>query len=279
MKSKQSSRWIVASFLLTLALATVAAPQKFGTRQLEIPEPRGFVPLSTASPRFMELAQGYLPAGNHLLEVYATPADRDVLAGGGGKDLERYLQLQTLRKVEGQPISTGDFAEASKEMESELAKAFANIGDQASQLMQQGNAASKAKSGVDPQIAASDIGYLGAYRHEPWGMFFSISTKVSAGAAGPQKMICSGALVLIDHQLAYLYAYANFNSAADRTWAQAAVSDWADAIHAANPDDPALEATAEPLRSGFNWHRIIAMGLLGGCVGAVVGVIRRRRGR
>jgi hypothetical protein len=277
MRSKQPSRWIVATFLLTLALATVAAPQKFGTRQLEIPEPRGFVPLSTASPRFMELAQGYLPAGNHLLEVYATPADRDALASGEGKELKRYLQLQTMRKVEGQAISAGDFGEASKEMESELAKAFANIGDQASQLMQQGNAASKAKSGVDPQLAASDIGYLGAYRHEPWGMFFSISTKVSSGAAEPTKMICSGALVLIDHQLAYLYAYANFNSAADRTWAQAAVSDWADAIHVANPDDPALEASAQSLRPGFSWSRVAFGAGIGAFVGLMLKLFRKKQ--
>lgn len=271
MKSGQSSRWIVAGLLFTLAIAAIAAPQTFGARQLEIPEPQGFVALSAASPRFMEMAQAYLPPGNRLVEVYATPADRSVFAAGGGKDMQRYLQLQTLRKAEGKPISSADFKEESQEMESGLKQAFANIDSQAGELLNKGNAAFKEKEGVDPQIGASDFGYLGSYRSEPWGMFFSISTKIAAGAEA-HKMICSGALALINHQIVYLYAYSNFDQASDRIWAENAVSAWADAVHVANPDDPALEAQAERL-GGFSWKGVGRGALIGGIVGGFVGLV------
>jgi hypothetical protein len=263
-------QWTVAGLFLALTIGAVATPQKFGTRQLEIPDPQGFVPLSGASPRFMEMAAAYLPPTNRLLEVYATPADRDVFAAGSGKDLLRYFQLQTLRKVEGEPISSADFAEASAEMESGLKQTFANIDTQASDLLSKGNASVKEKAGVDPQIAASDFGYLGVYRREPWAMFFSISTKVAAGADS-HKLICAGALTLINHQLIYLYAYANFDQPADRSWAESAVSSWADAVHAANPDDAAMEATASPL--GFNWRGVGRAGLIGGIIGGLVGLV------
>jgi hypothetical protein len=268
---------MIAAMLLTLAVATAAAPQKFGTRQLEIPEPRGFVALADASPMFRDMAQAYLPPDNRLIEIYTTPEDHAVFAGGDAKDLERYLQLQTMRKADGQPISAADFSATAKELESGLQEAFASLDNQASQLTQQGNATFKEKNGVDPHIAAKDFGYLGAFRREPWGMFFAISTKVSIGTDTPKKMICAGALALIDHQLTYLYAYSAYNSAADRVWAQTAVSDWADAIHAANPDDPALEASAQPFFSHFDWSRVGIGAGIGALVGLVVSLMRRKR--
>jgi hypothetical protein len=263
-------QWTLAGLLLALAVGAMATPQKFGSRQLEIPDPQGFVPLSAASPRFMEMAQAYIPPTNRLVEVYATPADRAVFAAGSGKDLARYLQLQTLRKVEGQPISSADFAEASQEMEAGLKEAFKSVDAQASELLGKGNAAAKEKIGVDPQIGASDFGYLGAYRREPWGMFFSLSTKVAVGAE-THKMICAGALTLINHQLIYLYAYSTFDQPTDRTWAETAVSTWADAVHAANPDDAALEAQSQSL--GFNWKGVGRSAFIGAIIGGLIGIV------
>src|SRR5690242_197046 len=46
MKSIQSAKCLVVGLLLTLACAALGAPQKFGTRTLEIPDPQGFVALS-----------------------------------------------------------------------------------------------------------------------------------------------------------------------------------------------------------------------------------------
>jgi hypothetical protein len=270
-------RVAIAGALLAMTFIVAASPQQFGTRRIEIPPPDGFVAISTAAPHFNELAQAYIPASNRLVETYTTSADRDAMAGGNGGDLPRYFQVQVLRKLEGTPLSTEEFAQAAAEMEAGLTKAFANLGDKAEEIYAKGNAAIKTQSGSDPNIQVSDFGYLGAFRHEPWGLFFALNTKVTtAMSPKPEQMFCAGTLALINHQLIYLYAYANYHSSADRRWAEAALNAWADAIHAANPDDPALEAGAQRLRGGFNWDRVFFMAGIGAFIGLVYGWLRRR---
>jgi hypothetical protein len=84
----------------------------------------------------------------------------------------------------------------------------------------------------------------------------------------------------VDHQLLYLYAYADANDPQARAWAERSVSAWADATRAANPDDPGVESQARQ-RSGFDWGRVVKRGLLFGLIGAlaalVAGWLRRRK--
>ena len=75
----------------------------------------------------------------------------------------------------------------------------------------------------------------------------------------------------------YLYSYTNLGSDKDATWAQQAMSAWADAIHAANPDDPKLESQARSERGGFDWKQLAMMGGLGAVIGGLVAVFRGRK--
>jgi hypothetical protein len=270
---------VFAAGSLAASLAT-GAPVTFGERTLDLPDPPGFVAVSQRLPQFMAIAQGYLPAGNRLVEAWLLPDDAAALERGEQVDIRRYFQLQTLRTLDGVPVSAAEFAEVSSQLEAGLGAAISGVGDQAAELTAQGNAAAKRQAGIDPGVGVGGLSYLGTFRREPWALFFTTRADVTAGDERVAATAAS-ALAVIDHQLAYLYAYTyeGDTSAHGRQWAQDALSGWADAVRRSNPDDPALEASAARLSGGFDWSDVARGAAIGGLCGMFVWLFRRRRQR
>lgn len=274
-----SSGWIRAIGVMALsavaALAS-AAPLVFGSRHLEVPQPDGFNAGSTAYPALFSASGAFLPATNRLVEMYVTQADGDAMTAGTRQSLPRYFQLQAPRALDGKPLSAEEFRANAKSIETSLEAALKDVGSQAGQLTRDGNQRVQQQTGTDPNIQISDIGYHGIFRREDWGIFFSMSSAVSAGGAAGDRMFCAGAVALIDHQLVYFYAYALERTPADRDWAKRALSTWVDATRAANPDDAKLEAASAP-RSN-NWLlRVVIFAVLGGVIGLLYGRLRAGR--
>ena len=263
--------------MFSLSVSALAAPVAFGKRTLEVPAPEGFIALANSSPQYLAAAQAYLPPTNRLVDSYAQPKAAAALAAGTPTNLDRYFQLQTLRKVEGVALSSSDFLSARSEIEKSFDQALKDVDVQ--KLTTNGNAEVKKQTDNDPQIALAGIQSQGVFRREPWALFFTVKSRVST-ASGSSDLICAGTLALINHQLMYLNAYSDYNGPADREWVQRAVSAWADAVHAANPDDPAVAAQARSFGS-FDWSRLRDKALIGAAIGALFGLaialLRRRK--
>ena len=262
---------MLAALVLTLpvAAAHAAGTMNFGSRSLYVPDPMGFEAISKSVPRFMQLAQAYLPPSNRLVEAYVTADDEAALSLGKPIDLKRYFQLQTLKSLDGTAVSNEEFQSAAGEIESGLKQALGDAEKLGGDLAAQGNKAVKDMTTVDPKVSVSGTGYLGIYRREPWGQFFTIKSKVSAGAEST-TLVASGGIVLVNYQLVFLYAYSQYKTEGDRQWVQGAVSEWADAVHEANPDDP----RAAPKSSlHFDFKGILRMGMIGAVIGGLIGLI------
>ncbi len=261
-----------------------AEPTAFGSRTLEIPAPDGFVPVGKDVPDYLSISQAYLPAQNRLVEIYTTAEDKAAFLAASEPELARYFQLQVARGIDGKTISSAEFSQASGLMEAELEKAFGNMTEQAAELAHKGNTALQEKTGSDAKVSFGGIRYLGVFRREPWAMFFTLGSDVQisgsdvdAGESG--AMISAGALALINHQIVYLYAYADDTGPEAHAWAQNAVSAWADAVNRANPSDPALEASSRAF-GGFDFGRIGQGALIGGAIGLLIGLFAwLKRGR
>lgn len=252
--------------------AAWAAPVAFGERTLEIPAPGGFVPSAAEVPQFLEVSQGYLPPENRLVEIYVTPDDKAAFVEQRTPLLARYLQLQAARALEGKAISAAGFADARAVMESELEKVLGDAAETAGQLTTRGNDTLQDVTGSEATLSVGGVRYLGAFRREDWGLFFTLESDVTVSGSNIEgdvggTVVSAGALVLANHQMLYLYAFANQADGA-RAWAQDAVSTWADAVRAANPDDPAVARAAVDLSGHTTLFRNVGM-----AVGAVAGVL------
>lgn len=259
-------RCVVAGLLLTLAVAH-AGQVAFGSRTLYVPDPDGFLPLAKSVPRFNQMAQAYLPQAIRLVDTYATPADAAAMQQGNSAGMRRYFQMQVPRSADGVPVSNEEFAAAADEIENGIRKALGDAAQTIKQQADKGNAEIKRQTSVDPQLTLSDVGYLGVFRKEPWGQFFTIKTKASAQGvmAKPQLIVGAGAAVLVNYQIVFLYCYANYNNEGDRQWAEKSVSEWADQVHGANPDDPTVGNHIPS--HGFNFKEMLRWGVIGGVIG------------
>lgn len=268
---------LLACLTLLCSAQACAATVQFGSRSLSVPPPAGFEAIAAKAPAYIAAAQAYLPAQNQLLDAYAAPAEVQALAAGRPTELQHYFQLQAPRAFLGKPLAADDFAAGSAEIERGMAQEMQKADALADRLTQQGNAAMKRQTDVDPNISLSGIRYLGAYRHEPWGMFFSLRSRV-AGPRGSEEQVGSGAFALINHQVLYLYAYAPYRDEADRKSIEQALSAWADALHAANPDDPAVAATAHRFGNDNSVYAGAVVGAIGGvALGLLIRRLRRNR--
>lgn len=269
------TRAAAAAALSAVLSLAAAAPQTFGSRQLEIPEPTGFAPASTQAPQLFELSTSFVPDSNRLAEFYVLPQDAQALLAGKIAVLPRYFQLQVPRAMDGKPISLAEFRSNSTDIERALEASMKQAQAQAGDLLEKANASVKQKVGTDPGVSVSDIGYHGIFRREDWGIFFTMSSKVGATNLPTDRMFCAGALAVLNHQVVYFYTYSLERTPADRDWAQRSLSAWVDATRVANPDDPAQQPTG----GGNNfWTRTLIFALLGGVIGALYGRWRKNRG-
>jgi hypothetical protein len=275
------SRWARAACAVVLSAAatlTAAAPYTFGPRTLNIPQPDGYDPASVAKPQLFELGAAFTPATNRMAEFFVASADAEALLSGKIDALPRYFQVQVPRSLDGKPLSAAEFRANSKTIESSLEEAMKQAGTQAKDLLKQANANVEQKFGADPGVSISDVGYHGVFRREDWGLFFTMSSQVTAAESAGSRMFCAGAVALIDHQIVYFYAYSLERTPADREWAKRTLNAWVDAVRLANPDDAAVEATATASSSGSNfWVRTLAFAVFGGLIGVLYGNWRKRR--
>jgi hypothetical protein len=276
MNHRLSQVAVLFSFASLMATFGYAETLQFGSRSLDIPNPEGFEPLAAVSPRYMQAAQAYLPATNRLVEAYAVPTDAKALAQGQPATLARYFQMQVPRKAEGVAVSAAEFADASKEVEGSFEQTLKNSQPLATQLTDQGNAEVKRLTASDPKIALSGIGYLGTFRREPWGLFFTIKSGLTAEDGTNQVIVCGGALVLVNYQLLFLYSYSRYHDESDRRWVEQATSAWADAARAANPDDPKVAATASHGK-GKNVRMVELLGAIFFALFAIGFLLRQRK--
>lgn len=274
------SKTLLAAFVIAFSATTAHAAGDqiaFGARTLSIPAPAGFEGTASSAPRYVAASQAYLPASAQLLDAYVPPSTAKALAAGKTVEVERYFQLQASRKMLGVAASQSDFAADNERTERGIAEALKNSDELAAKLTRQGNAAIKQQTHADPALSLSGMRYLGAFRHEPWALFFSAKTRIG-GPGGEQDMIGSGAFALINYQPVSLFAFARYHDERDRRWAEQALSSWADAIHAANPDDPAVAAQVG-LSAADKIKLFKLAGQIGGGLIGVLSVVYFRRRR
>jgi hypothetical protein len=275
-----------ACLVASLVLATTAVhadPETFGTRTVEIPAPQGFAPIRDEVPAYFQLLESFIPPSNRLVETYVLPEDKAGMLAGVPRNLERYFQMQTLRSIDGTALSPDEFTGAMGEIERAVVATVPTLEAATKDLTAKGNQALQDASGTDAEVSIGGPTYHGVFRREPWGLFFSLSMPVTLNNAGTQethRVVSSTAVMLADHQLVYLYAYADAKDPDARAWAEKNLSAWADAVRAANPDDPAVAATVVPMaEAGRPWwsNQMLMFGVGALLVVGIVVLLRRAR--
>jgi len=233
-----------------------------GGRTLKLPASAGYERIDGLNPETDRMVEGMLPATNRYLARFDPPK-------GSTPDQGRSFNVQVMRAVENKEIGDRTFSGMRQETKAEIDKAQETIRQEIAKLSGKAEKALQDATDADAALSLSDVVVLGCFDESPGSLGFTMAMNMAAKAGDKTikgKMVVAGMLVPVNGRLLYLYANSDFNSPADRSWAEQAVTTWRDVIVAANP-------RVEGPAAGFDFTRVGRSGLIGAVIGGVVAVI------
>lgn len=234
-----------------------------GGRTLKLPTPVGYERVDGLNPESDRMLEAMLPASNRYLARFDPPKSTTSPQG-------RSFNAQVLRAVESREIGDRTFGEMRQQTKAELDKARDTIQQEIAKATGNAQKALQDATDADAALSVSNVAVLGYFDESPESLGFTMAMNVAAKAGDRSikaKALVASMIVPVNGRLIYLYANADFNSAADRTWAEQAVTGWRDAVVAANP------RVEGPAAGGFDFGRISRSGAIGAIIGGVVALV------
>lgn len=234
-----------------------------GGRMIKLPPPSGFERFDGLNEEKDRLVESMLAASNRYLARYEPLKTNTADAG-------RSFNAQVLRSLENREIGDRTFAEMKQQTKKELDQARASVEAEIAKVKGKAEKAMQDATGADAALSVSDLAVLGYFGETSNSLGFTMAMNVAAKAgesAIKVKGVIASMIVPVNGRLIYLYANADFKSDADRLWAEKAVTEWRDAVLAANPRVEGPPAS----RSIFDGvGRSTIIGAIAGAIGGLV---------
>ncbi len=234
-----------------------------GGRTIKLPAPVGFERIDGLQPEVDRMVEGMLPASNRYLARFDPPKNSVPDEGRG-------FNVQVMRSIENREIGDRTFGDIKEQTKAEIEKAQETIRQEIAKVGGKAEKALQDATDADAALSLSDVVMLGCFDDSPSSLGFTMALNIAAKAGDKSvksKLVIASMIVPVNGRLIYLYANADFNSAADRAWAEQAVSTWRDAVVAANP------RVEGPSAKGLDFSRIGRSGLIGAAIGGVVALV------
>ncbi len=234
-----------------------------GGRTIKLPAPAGFERIDGLNPEVDRMVEGMLPASNRYLARFDPPKN-------SASDQGRSFNVQVMRSLENREIGDRTFGDIKQQTKAEIEKAQETIRQEIAKVRGKAEKAFQDATDADAALSLSDVVMLGSFDDSQSSLGFTMALNIAAKAGDKSvksKLVIASMIVPVNGRLIYLYANADFNSAADRAWAEQAVTAWRDIVVAANP------RVEGPKAGGFDFSRIGRSGLIGAVIGGVVALV------
>ncbi len=233
-----------------------------GGRIIKLPPPPGFERIDRLEPDKDRLVESVLPASNRYLARFEPLKT-------GAADTGRSFNAQVMRSLESREIGDRTFAEMKQQTKTELDQAQETIRQEITKATGKAEKAMQDATNADAALSVSDVAVLGYFGETPNSLGFTLAMNVAAKTSDNAlkvKGVIASMIVPVNGRLIYLYANADFKSAADRQWAEQAVTAWRDAVVAANP-----RVEGPPAQTSI-FDGVGRSTIIGAIVGALVGL-------
>lgn len=273
----QIARRFLPAALLLLFLAVGAhtvsaqpASVEVGGRTIVVPSPGDFVRIDGINAAMDKATAALLPASNRSVIWFSTTGDLERLKKGEPAEQSRSFNIQVVRSVESMEIGEKTFGQLRDQSRAEIEKMRANLDAEIKKATTSGNKRLTGEFGDDLGLSISDTAVLGFFDEAPSSLGFTMAMNVrskAGGSAAGTKRLVAAIMTPVNGRLLNLYAYSDYTGAADRQWAEKAVSEWRDAILGANP------RVQGPSAGGGILGNIGGSAMKGALIGAGVGLV------
>lgn len=222
----------LAALLFTAAASATAI--KVGGQSLDVPLPAGFVDTATAAPQLKQLGEKQFTSETARLLLYGVEqAGLERMKKNQGEPIQRYLQVQVPKQLEGASATPADFAELKKlvlEQNSALNKADSRL-----------SALPKGKFGAYADEKAKQVQpgtplTLGVLRDDERSLTTLTLSRfeTKAGKKGTVYVLTATSYILVKDKLLHFYLYADYLKPADAEWLRETSDAWLKAVQQAN---------------------------------------------
>ncbi len=208
-----------------------------GGVKIDVQAPTKFYEISKISPETRKIVEGFVPPTNRLLAIFVSEEDLEKVTKGELPELNRYMLLQTYRKLETKNISTKQFQIVIKQIKEQQDTVFNKEKDKIDKLVD--NAAEQISNEYDTsmEIKIGEIVPLGVFYEHPNAIGIAILSKVQV-ADEEEKLnyAITGAFstILANGKILYAYTYSTYKNKEDINWVKSKSKEWANSIISPN---------------------------------------------
>jgi len=226
-------------FILTSGLVSGApntARIDAGTVYLNVPEPDGFLESSDID-MVNSFANSLIIPGNVLLGIYIEEEDVAKIIGFQEPKLDRYMLLQSDRRIKQDRLSKQYFREMADSFKKYHGKLFSNIKDDVNKHINSVTEDLGGKYNVPFEMALGKTVSLGTSYNKEEAIGVTTLTRYETNIGGHIEtfvMVGGVNIIYLKGKILYAYVYSTFNSRKDIEWNRAISKYWVDAILSAN---------------------------------------------
>ena len=223
--------------LLFLPVASLAIECTIGDASVSIPPPEGFTNVREVSEDTFSMFKEMCPPANRLLAVFVTNEDAGRLLRGGEAELDRYMTVQSVSKLEDVTLAKHQFAELRSMLRKEYDSLFQKQRQAIDEAAKTASRGLSRHAELDIAMRIGGVVPLGIDAEDASSITMSQLAKFDVSVEGEKsEHISAGTTVavLAKGKVVYLNVFRTYREDADVAWTRSTAKSWIQQILDAN---------------------------------------------
>ncbi len=262
-------------FIFGLAVLLLSAGSALGDvftvagREIHVPAPEGFVPVTEAMPQVKRLTDRMADPMNDTLAFYISTDIEPAARAGELPALGRYFILKVNKKLRDHTMGAAEFSSVKSAIKQQNQKIFEEIRSKIPGYMETIGQGVQKEFDVSFAMTISQMVPMEPHWEVAdamaYSMFINYGMTVE-GQSSSSVVAATSTFMNPAGSLLFLYAYGDKD---ELEWTRSASATWANQIRELNAPPPAKSAGG----AGFDWSRFGGKVVVGAVIGALVGLV------
>lgn len=225
----------ILGIALVLSISLSAKDFDVGGSRIKIPEPKGFALVTSEMMPLYNIAMKMPDPTNDTLAFYISDALIGRAMGGEIPSYKRYMLVKVFRELRTRRLTSEDFADLSRGVETNIEAAIEKITKQLPGLLKKSSELLESELDVDVAMDVTQMVPLTVHYRDNRAFAFSMYLKMSINADGrpvePAILSATITFALVGERMVYFYVY---GAKEDLEWTRNASREWTNAVFQLN---------------------------------------------
>lgn len=240
-----------------------------GDKQIVVPAPKGFVPITEEMTAVSRYVQQMVDPMNDTLAYYISESDIPIAMAGEIPPLEHTFILKVNKELRKVMVGTKDFTKLKQTVKEQNEKIFDKVRSQISENMKQMSEGVSQEFDIKFAMTVSQVVPLDPHYEEENAMAYSMYLNYGVTAEDEDESgIVSATSTFLNASGIVLFLY-SYGPKDDLEWTRSASNNWATSVMTSNARPPRRSSGGR----GIDWNQVIEKGIVGGITGGLIALL------